>query len=102
MLMKRKFTCWQLVHKKRKFVIVSQTGSISSHIHNHIGLYLYNMNYYAILKRHLQVFHKLQTEYFQIAIKTLSVIGFCLVEIETYFTMGFFLCKEIEMLSKVK
>ena len=60
---------WKLLNKKEKVVIVSQTGSISSPIHNQRGWYFYNMTYYEILKEPLQVLHKLQPKYFQIATK---------------------------------
>ena len=57
------------------------------------------MNEYAILKEHLRVLQKLQPEYFQIEIENLSLMKFILVEIETYFPVGFVLCTDIEMLS---
>ena len=34
------------------------------------------MNYYAILKENLQVLHKIEQEYFQIALNKLSVMKF--------------------------
>ena len=54
------------------------------------------MNYYEILKEHLQVLHKIQPKYFQIAIEKLSVMKFQLVEIQTSFPMRFVLCIDIE------
>ena len=39
---------WKIVNKKEKVVIVTQTGSISSHIHNQRDSYFQNMNEYAI------------------------------------------------------
>ena len=52
-------------------------------MHYHRVLYPHNMNYCAILKENLQVLHKIQPKYFQIAIEKLSVMKFQLVEIET-------------------
>ena len=57
------------------------------------------MNYYEILKEHVQVLHKTQPEYFQIAHDKLSVMNFPLVEIGKHFPMRFVLCKDIEMFS---
>ena len=37
---------WKLVNNKGKCVIVPQTGSRSPTIHNHRGVYFYNMNHY--------------------------------------------------------
>ena len=56
---------WKLINKNKKVVIVPQTRSISSPIHHQRGLYLYKMNYCAILKENLQVIHKLQPEFFK-------------------------------------
>ena len=53
------------------------------------------MNYYDILKEHLQVLNKLQQKYFQIALDKLSVMKFPLFEIETYFPMRYVLCTDI-------
>ena len=39
-----------IVNKNGKAVIVPQTESITFPIHHHRGIYLYHMNYYAILK----------------------------------------------------
>ena len=80
-------------------MIVPQTESILSPIHHHRGLYFYHMNYYEILKEHVQVLHKTQPEYFQIAHDKLSVMNFPLVEIGKHFPMRFVLCKDIEMFS---
>ena len=55
------------------------------------------MNYYAIFKEYLQLLHKLQPEYFQIALNKLSLMKFPLVEIETYFPIRFVLCTDIEV-----
>ena len=60
------------------------------------------MNSYAILKEHLPVLHKLQPKYSQIAIKTLSVMKFELVEIDTFFPISFFVCTELEIFSNQK
>ena len=56
------------------------------------------MNYYDILKEHLQVLNKLQQKYFQIALDKLSVIKFQLVEIEASFSLRFVMCKDTEIL----
>ena len=54
----------KLLYKKENFVIVSQTVSRTPVIHYYTALYLYHMNYYAILKDHLQVLDKLHPKYF--------------------------------------
>ena len=46
--------------------MVPQTGSISSPIHNQRGVYLYKMNYYAILNEHIQLLNKLCSREFQV------------------------------------
>ena len=46
--------------KEEKVVIVTQNGSISTPIYHQRGLHFHRMNYYAILKEHLQVLNKLQ------------------------------------------
>ena len=79
-------------------MILSQTGSISSPTHHQRGLYFYTTNYYAILKEHLKILHKLQSTYFQIKIEKVSVMKFQLVENETSFPMRFVLFTDIEML----
>ena len=90
---------WKLENKWEKVFIVSQTLPTLSPIHHQRGLYFHPMNYYAILKEHLQVFHKIHPKYFQIALDRLSVLKFPLVEIETSFPIRFFLCTYIEMYS---
>ena len=77
--------------------MVPQTGAISSPTHFQRVLYFYHMNYYAILKEHSQVTHKLQPKQFQIALEKLSVMKFPVVAIKTYFYMRFVLCANIEI-----
>ena len=90
---------WQLVNKKGNVVMVPQNGPRSSPIHHQRILYLYHMNYYAILKVDLQVLHKIQPEDFQIALDKSSVLKFLLIKTKTYFTISFVFCTDTEMLS---
>ena len=90
---------WQLVNKKGNVVMVPQNGPRSSPIHHQRILYLYHMNYYAILKGDLQVLHKIQPEDFQIALDKSSVLKFLLIKTKTYFTISFVFCTDTEMLS---
>ena len=57
------------------------------------------MNFYAILKEHLKLLHKLYPKYFQVTLDKLSVLKFLFVEIWTYFTLKFVLCTDIEITS---
>ena len=47
-------------------MVLPLTKSISTPINHQRGIYLYHMKYYAILKEHLQVLHKLQPKDFKI------------------------------------
>ena len=76
-------------------MLVPQNGSITSPINHQRGLYFYHTNYYAILKEHLQVFHKLHPKDFQRTLDKLSVLKFPLVEIDTSFPIRFVLCIDI-------
>ena len=60
-------------------VLCLQVIIITPHIHHQRGLYFYNMNYYAILKEHLQVIHKLHPKYFKVTLDKKSVLRFPLV-----------------------
>ena len=62
-------TYWKLIENKEKVVIVPQTGSRSSPIHNHRGIYFYNTNCYEILKEHLQLLHKINPRGFQVTLE---------------------------------
>ena len=76
-------------------VLCLQVIIITPHIHHQRGLYLYNMNYYAILKEYLQLIHKIHPKYFLISLDKWSVLKFSLVEINTAFTIRFVLCTYI-------
>ena len=90
---------WQLINKRGKVVILPQTVLRLSPMHHKICIYFYNMHYYAILKEHLQLFHKLHPKYFQISQKNYQCWFFSLVEIEAYFPMRIVLYTDIEMSS---
>ena len=79
--------------------MVPQNVSMSSPIHNYKGIHLYQINYYAILKEHLQILHKLHPKYFEVALEILSVLKFPLVEIYTYLPIRFVLRTDTEILS---
>ena len=60
-------------------MIVPQTGLRSLLINHQREIYLYYINYYEILKEHLELLHKLHPKYFQVALEVLSVLRFSLV-----------------------
>ena len=73
------FTILKNGKQNGNIMILNQTGSRLSSIHHQRGLYFYLMNYYAILKEHLQVLHQLHPKHFQITLHKLSAMKFPLV-----------------------
>ena len=67
---------WKLIYRIVNVVIVPKTGSGSSLIHHQRGIYFHSVNYYEILKEHLQLIHKLHPREFQVTLKGLSVLKF--------------------------
>ena len=61
-------------------------------------MYLYNTNYYQILKYNLQLLHKLYPREFKVAHQEISVLKFTLIEIDTSSPTRFVFCTEAEIL----
>ena len=82
-------------------MIVTQNGSRLSPIHHQRGLYFYHMNYYDILKEHLEVLHKLYAKDFQITLDKLSVLKFPLVKLGHLY-LSYSSCVQIVKCYKLK